>query len=109
MLDPFAGCGAFARADCRRIIEMPGRVPEQTPEEVARFAASVAHDLNNLLQVVNGNLEIIAARLEDERLRGYLNNAMIAAQQITDLARGLYDEPMESLARPSPVPHDGGG
>lgn len=88
---------------------MPGPVPEPAPEEVAQFAASVAHDLNNLLQVVTGNLEIIAARLEDEQLRGYLNNALIAAQQITDLARDLYENPMESLSRPSPPPLDGGG
>jgi signal transduction histidine kinase len=69
----------------------------------------VAHDLNNLLQVVHGNLEMIAARLEEERLRPYLNNAMIAAQQITDLSRALYENPVESLSRPCPPPLDGGG
>ena len=81
----------------------------QTPEKVAQLAASVAHQLNNLLQVVNGNLELVAARLQDEQLRPYLNNAMIAAQQITDLSRELYEDPLESLARPAPPPLDGGG
>ena len=81
--------------------------PGQTPAEVAQLAASVAHQLNNLLQVVNGNLELVAARLQDEQLRPYLNNAMIAAQQITDLSRELYEDPMESVTRSSPAPLDG--
>ena len=79
----------------------------QTPEKVAQLAASVAHQLNNLLQVVNGNLELVAARLQDEQLRPYLNNALIAAQQITDLSRELYEDPMESVTRSSPAPLDG--
>ena len=81
--------------------------PGQTPAEVAQLAASVAHQLNNLLQVVNGNLELVAARLQDEQLRTYLNNALIAAQQITDLSRELYEDPMESVTRSSPAPLDG--
>ena len=81
--------------------------PGQTPAEVAQLAASVAHQLNNLLQVVNGNLELVAARLQDEQLRPYLNNALIAAQQITDLSRELYEDPMESVTRSSPAPLDG--
>ena len=81
--------------------------PGQTPAEGAQLAASVAHQLNNLLQVVNGNLELVAARLQDEQLRPYLNNALIAAQQITDLSRELYEDPMESVTRSSPAPLDG--
>ena len=81
--------------------------PGQTPAEVAQLAASVAHQLNNLLQVVNGNLELVAARLQDEQLRPYLNNALIAAQQITVLSRELYEDPMESVTRSSPAPLDG--
>lgn len=88
---------------------MSGRVPEPAPDEVAQFAAIVAHNLNNLLQVVRGNLEMAAARSDDEQLRGYLDNAMIAAQQITDFAHELYDDPMESLSRPTPAPLDDGG
>ena len=81
--------------------------PGQTPAEVAQLAASVAHQLNNLLQVVNGNLELVAARLQDEQLRPSLNNALIAAQQITELSRELYEDPMESVTRSSPAPLDG--
>jgi signal transduction histidine kinase len=58
-------------------------------EGPTEFAQSLAHTLNNLLQVVNGNLELHSAKVEDERLRGYIRNAQLAAQQITELAYGL--------------------
>jgi len=49
----------------------------------------LAHTLNNLLQVVNGNLELLSNRVEDEQLRGYVRNAQAAALQITELAQDL--------------------
>jgi hypothetical protein len=58
-------------------------------EQADEFALSLAHTLNNLLQVVNGNLELLSARVQDDQLRGYIRNAQLAAQQITDLACGL--------------------
>jgi signal transduction histidine kinase len=58
-------------------------------EQASEFAASLTHTLNNLLQVVNGNLELLATRLQDEKLRGYIRNAQLAAQQITELANNM--------------------
>jgi nitrogen-specific signal transduction histidine kinase len=58
-------------------------------EHAAAFALSLAHTLNNLLQVVNGNLELLSARVQDEQLRGYIRNAQLAAEEITRLAREL--------------------
>jgi nitrogen-specific signal transduction histidine kinase len=58
-------------------------------EGAGEFAPSLAHTLNNLLQVVNGNLELLSTRVQDEQLRGYIRNAQLAAQQITELATGL--------------------
>ena len=51
----------------------------------------LAHKLGNLLQVVNGNLELLAQRVVDERSRGYLANAQTAAQELTDIARALAE------------------
>jgi hypothetical protein len=62
----------------------------------ADFERALAHRLGNLLQVVNGNLELLAARIEDERLHGYLLNAQTAAEQLTDIARNLVDAPAEN-------------
>lgn len=59
----------------------------------AEFERELAHKLGNLLQVVNGNLELLASRIEDERLRGYLGNAQAAADQLTEIARGLVAQP----------------
>jgi signal transduction histidine kinase len=58
-------------------------------EGSGEFVPSLAHTLNNLLQVVNGNLELLSTRVQEEQLRGYIRNAQIAAQQITDLAQNL--------------------
>lgn len=74
---------------------MPDQPSECDPELLAKFAASLAHDLNNMLQVVNGNLELLAERIEDDSLRGYLTNAQAGARQITELAHELWDLPHE--------------
>ena len=58
-------------------------------EDATELAQSLAHTLNNLLQVVNGNLELLATKVEDEKLRGYIRNAQLAAEQITEMAHGL--------------------
>ena len=63
---------------------------ERLKEEAVRaFAAHLAHQLGNLLQVVNGNLELITQRTTDEAALRYLANARAAVQQLTELARSL--------------------
>ena len=69
-------------------------IPEQharrDSQDATELALSLSHTLNNLLQVVNGNLELLEARIEDEQLRGYIRNAKMAAGQLTDLADELH-------------------
>ena len=65
----------------------------QREEAVRQFAAQLAHQLGNLLQVVNGNLELIAQRTADETTLRYLANARAAAEQLTELTRGLPIDP----------------
>jgi hypothetical protein len=67
----------------------PEKHARRDAEQATEFALSLAHTLNNLLQVVNGNLELLSARVEGEQLRGYVRNAQLAAQQITELAQDL--------------------
>lgn len=62
-------------------------------EAVQELAARVSHRLGNLLQVVNGNLELIAQRTTDETTLRYLANARTAAEQLTELARSLPTDP----------------
>jgi hypothetical protein len=55
------------------------------------FERALAHKLGNLLQVVNGNLELLAQRAVDDRSRGYLANAQAAAQELTSIAHSLVE------------------
>lgn len=60
---------------------------------VRELAARLAHQLGNLLQVVNGNLELLAQRTTDESALHYLDNARAAAEQLTELTRALPVDP----------------
>jgi len=62
-------------------------------EAVRELAARLAHQLGNLLQVVNGNLELLAQRTTDESALRYLDNARAAAEQLTELTRALPVDP----------------
>jgi signal transduction histidine kinase len=57
----------------------------------SEFARGFAHELGNLLQVVNGNLELLSARIDDPDMRRYLANAQTAAQQLTELMHTLVE------------------
>jgi signal transduction histidine kinase len=56
---------------------------------VRELATDLAHQLGNLLQVVSGNLELVAQRTTDETTLHYLANARAAAEQLTELMRAL--------------------
>jgi len=68
---------------------IPERHARRDADNATELAQSLAHTLNNLLQVINGNLELLETRIEDDRLRGYIRNAQLAAKQLTELADDL--------------------
>jgi signal transduction histidine kinase len=68
---------------------IPERHARRDADDATELAQSLAHTLNNLLQVINGNLELLETRIEDDRLRGYIRNAQLAAKQLTELADDL--------------------
>ena len=53
----------------------------QKMEAVGQLTGGIAHDFNNLLTPIMGGLEIIASRLEDERLKRMAGNALDAARR----------------------------
>jgi signal transduction histidine kinase len=67
----------------------PDEAEQLSKDAVRELAARLAHQLGNLLQVVNGNLELIAQRTTDEAALRYLANARAAAEQLTELTRKL--------------------
>lgn len=60
------------------------------PEE--RELRSLAHEFANLMQVVNGNLELLDNQVKDLPARRYLTNARTAAEQLTELSRMLSEK-----------------
>lgn len=74
---------ATTRAEAERLKE----------EAVRELAARLAHQLGNLLQVINGNLELLVQRTTDETALHYLDNARAAAEQLTELTRALPVDP----------------
>jgi two-component sensor histidine kinase len=64
----------------------------QDGDPAEALVAGLAHNLRNLIQVVNGNLELIAARADDELTLRYLANAQTAAQLIAELARNIEED-----------------
>lgn len=71
----------------------PDELEQLRSEAVHELASRIAHRLGNLLQVVNGNLELVALRTTDETALRYLANAQAAAEQLTELARSLPTDP----------------
>lgn len=53
----------------------------QKMEALGQLTGGIAHDFNNLLTVVVGGLDLIAKRVEDEKLLRYATNALSAAER----------------------------
>ncbi len=53
----------------------------QKMEALGQLTGGIAHDFNNLLTVVVGGLDLLAKRIEDEKLRRYATNALTAAER----------------------------
>ncbi len=61
----------------------------QKMESIGQLTGGVAHDFNNLLGAVVGNLDLLGRKLNDERLRRYIDGAMAGAQRGAQLTRQL--------------------
>ena len=62
----------------------------QKMESIGRLAGGVAHDFNNMLQVIAGNAELALARIEENGpLRGEIQLIKRAAERSSDLTRQL--------------------
>ena len=53
----------------------------QKMEALGQLTGGIAHDFNNLLTVVVGGLDLVAKKVEDEKLKRYAVNALTAAER----------------------------
>ncbi len=61
----------------------------QKMEAVGQLAGGVAHDFNNQLGGIMGYAEMLASRLEDDRLRRWAENILVCTRRSSDLTRQL--------------------
>ncbi|SOC85686.1 PAS domain S-box-containing protein [Ensifer adhaerens] len=71
-------CSVADLTEIRRLHEALSQ--SQRLEALGRLAGGVAHDFNNVLAVIAGNLELIADAIPDERVRARIANARDAAE-----------------------------
>lgn len=64
-----------------------GRVSKRAMSEPDRDA--IVHTLANMVQALNGNLELLSTQTTDETALRYLANARAAAQNLEELTRRL--------------------
>jgi PAS domain S-box-containing protein len=80
----------------------------QRLQTVGTIAGGVAHNFNNLLTIVLGNLDLASRQnVTAERLPRYLNAAMLAAQQGANLTWQLLAFARRQPLRPEPIDPSG--
>jgi signal transduction histidine kinase/ActR/RegA family two-component response regulator len=75
----------------------------QKMEAVGQLTGGIAHDFNNLLMTIMGSLELINARVSDERIQRYVRNAMHGAQRGAKLIGQLLAFSRKQHLAPEPV------
>lgn len=79
-------------------------VQAQKMETVGQLSAGVAHDFNNMLSVVMGNLELSLLKIAgDPELESMLDNALKASQRGAELTRSLLAFSRKQTLFPKPV------
>ena len=76
----------------------------QKMEAVGQLTGGIAHDFNNLLTPIMGGLEIIGARVEDERLKRLCGNALESARRGAKLTGQLLAFSRIQRISMTPVP-----
>jgi signal transduction histidine kinase len=103
---------AQANADLERRVEERTREREaalaqvhemQKLESLGQLTGGVAHDFNNVLMAVLGNLELVEARLTDDRLRRMVQNARRAGQRGAKLTEQLLAYARRQRLTPEPT------
>ena len=79
----------------------------QRMEGIGQLTGGVAHDFNNVLTAVMGSLSLAVKRVEDERARAQIANAMAAAERGAKLTSQLLAFSRRQRLEPQPVDLNG--
>ncbi|MDE4134523.1 response regulator [Phaeobacter sp. QD34_3] len=75
----------------------------QRREAIGQLTGGVAHDFNNILAIIMGNLELLRERVEDEELEVIINGAISASERGAGLTRSLLAFAHEARLQPEVV------
>ncbi|HEX5378406.1 MAG TPA: ATP-binding protein [Phenylobacterium sp.] len=78
-------------------------VQAQKMEAIGRLTGGVAHDFNNLLMAVLGNLDLLARRIDDPKLRKYVDQARAAGERGAKLTAQLLAFARRQRLEPRPI------
>ena len=75
----------------------------QKMEAIGQLTGGIAHDTNNLLTAILGNLDLLEARLTDDHQRALLRNALSATERGAKLTSQLLGFSRRQALTPCPV------
>ena len=75
----------------------------QRLESVGRLAAGVAHDFNNILGSMVPSVDLLLRKVEDPKLRGYLETVASGMERASDVVRQLLAFSRSGSFRPEPI------
>jgi signal transduction histidine kinase/ActR/RegA family two-component response regulator len=75
----------------------------QKVEALGRLTGGVAHDFNNMLAIIIGNLDLALKRVDDERPRRLVTNALDGANRAAALTQRLLAFSRQQPLEPRPV------
>ena len=77
----------------------------QKMEAIGQLTGGVAHDFNNMLAIIIGNLELLLRRLpgDDPRVQGPANNALNGAMMAAELTKQLLAFARQQALQPKPT------
>lgn len=88
--------------DVSRLVDMENELRQsQKMEAIGNLAGGMAHDFNNILAVILGNLELLKADSKQSEQNDYIANAIDATQRGADLTRNMLGFARRSHLEPT--------
>ncbi len=89
--------------DSKRLEEQ--LIQSQKMESLGLFAGGIAHDMNNILTVIDGYSRLMKTSLgnENEKLQNYIQNILDASKRAQELTSSLLAFSRKKIAKPQPI------